>query len=168
MLYSPYAVRKKFKKIVPNGFVKEKLNKLSQVFELLNYKIVTKALSLSLLAFITTLFEFYYVVSAFEDTALLSIYLVTPLITLSALIPVTFMGLGVREGLSMLLFSMFGITAGTALSAAFLCFVINNISISIIGIIYLSRIELTAAEANIDTEPVSSDPYDKNLCEKRD
>jgi uncharacterized membrane protein YbhN (UPF0104 family) len=57
-------------------------------------------------------------------------------------IPVSLMGFGVREGISILLLSNFQISSVTALSAAFLFFIINNFSISIVGVIFLSRVEI--------------------------
>lgn len=157
MLYSPSVMCRGFRKIIPNGYIKEKLSKLLDVFEILNFKIMTRALILAFIAFFSIIFEFHYLVSAFEDLTLLAIFLITPLITLSTVIPVSIMGLGVREGLSILLFSMFNISAATALSAAFLFFIINNVSISIIGIIYLSKIEVTAKKVSIYTSPVPAD-----------
>jgi uncharacterized membrane protein YbhN (UPF0104 family) len=52
------------------------------------------------------------------------------------------MGLGVREGISIVLLENFGISAPAAVSAAFLLFVINNASISAIGIIFLTKVKI--------------------------
>lgn len=142
LLYSPYAVQKTLKSIFFNGFIKNKTNQLSNIFETLNYKVITLSLFLSFLAFTVIIFEFYYLVAAFEDIHLVSIFLVAPLITLSTVIPVSLMGFGVREGISILLLSNFQISSVTALSAAFLFFIINNFSISIVGVIFLSRVEI--------------------------
>jgi hypothetical protein len=46
---------------------------------------------------------------------------------------------------------MYGVSAAAALSAAFLFFLINNVSISLIGIVYLFNVEISAREAGIDT-----------------
>ena len=53
------------------------------------------------------------------------------------------MGLGVREGLSIYFLAIFGVSAPAALSAAFLFFLINNVSISIIGVLYLGKVEMS-------------------------
>jgi uncharacterized protein (TIRG00374 family) len=153
---------KVFKRSVKPGYLRAKIDKLIEILEILNSRTITFCLILSLIAFILTIFEFYFVVTAFEEIELGSTFLVTPLITLSALVPITFMGLGVREGLSIMLFTMFGISAGTAFSAAFLCFVINNVSISLIGAIYLFKIELPSKKTDIEKIPLSRLSGDSN------
>ena len=142
LLYSPYAIQKILTSIFPNEKIRLKIYQLYHVFEMLNFKVITLSLCLSFLAFITIIFEFYCLVTAFEDIHMTSIFLVAPLITLSTVIPVSLMGFGVREGVSILLLSHYQISPLTALSAAFLFFIINNFSISVIGVIFLSRIEI--------------------------
>lgn len=143
ILYSPVFLSNIVAKNSSNYFLKEKLRNLFDILKILDLRTISISLFLSLMAFILTVFEFYYIVGAFEKSSLIMVFLATPLITLSALLPITFMGLGVREGLSVYLFSMFGVANATGFSAAFLGFVINNVSISLIGIIYLSKIRLT-------------------------
>ena len=139
VLYSHKLLWIFLKKIIGDGPIWQKVGKLIDMLKNLDPKTVSTALILSFLAFISVLFQFYYLVSAFEGTTLLAVCLVTPLITLSSIIPVSFMGLGVREGISIVLFSAFGITGATALSVAFLGFAMNNVFISIIGIVFLSE-----------------------------
>ena len=142
LLYSPYAIQKTFKIIFSNEIIINKVSQLSHIFEMVNFKVISVSLFLSFLAFVTIIFEFYCLVAAFEDVHLLSIFFVAPLITLSSVIPISLMGFGVREGISILLLSHYHISSATALSAAFLFFVINNFSISIIGVFFLSRVEI--------------------------
>jgi uncharacterized membrane protein YbhN (UPF0104 family) len=142
LLYSPHAIQKTLKNIFSNEFMANKINQLSHIFEMLNHKVITLSLFLSFLAFITIIVEFYCLVAAFEDIHLVSIFFVAPLITLSTVIPISLMGFGVREGVSILLLSNYQISSATALSAAFLFFIINNFSISIVGVIFLSRVEI--------------------------
>jgi uncharacterized protein (TIRG00374 family) len=158
-LYSIDHFGKLVKNIFPDGYLKRKFSSVIDILHILDTKTVILSLSFSIVAFILTILEFYYVVSAFEATTLWSMCLTTPLITLSALIPITFMGLGVREGLAILLFSTFGISAPAALSAAFLCFVINNVTISFVGLLYFFRVEL--ATGKVDS--YASSPYPENV-----
>jgi len=141
-LYSNEYLKILLKKIIPSGSRWDKISKLIDMLRNFNTKTISSALMLSVLAFVLVLFQFYYLVAAFEKGTFMSICLVTPLITLSSIIPISFMGLGVRESISIILFSTFGISEATALSAAFLGFIMNNVMISIIGIYYLSKINL--------------------------
>lgn len=165
LLFSPIFFYKIVKNIIPNGKINKKIGRLIEIFKFLDIKTILICLILSVAAFIITILEFTCVISAFENTTFLSIFLVTPLITLSALIPVTIMGLGVREGLSILLFSKFGVSEATALTAAFLCFLINNVTISIIGIFYLSRLELTFRNKNNVCTEVQQKSIEVNITE---
>lgn len=116
-----------------------KLGKVIDMLKDLDDKTVSMTLILSLVAFLLVIIQFYFLISAFEPASVSAVCLVTPLITLSSVIPVSFMGLGVREGIAMLLFAHFGISGTTAISAAFLVFIMNNVLISIIGMFFLSR-----------------------------
>lgn len=156
VLYSPGIFQSLLNRTIKAGKIIEKVNKLIGILKILDTRTITTCLIMSVIAFIITIIEFYYVISAFEEITLSSTALVTPLITLSVLVPITFMGLGVREGLSIMLFSMFGISSGTALSAAFLCFAINNVSISLIGAGYLSKIELPNQDAKIGSASLTT------------
>ncbi|MDY6853843.1 MAG: lysylphosphatidylglycerol synthase transmembrane domain-containing protein [Thermodesulfobacteriota bacterium] len=151
MLYSPNIMCKAFKIIIPTRFSRLNIIKGLDAFDNLDFRVITIASILSLIAFFFVILQFYYLVMAFEDITLLAIFLVTPLVTLSTIIPVSLMGLGIREGLSILLLSTYGVSASTAFSAAFLFFIINNVSISIIGIIHLSRIDVTTKKNNAYT-----------------
>ncbi len=143
-LYCNEYLRIFLKRIIPNGTMWDKIGKLMDMLKNFDAKTISYALILSVLAFVLVLFQFYYLVSAFEPATFNSIFLVTPLITLSSIIPVSFMGLGVREGISIILFSAFGISGATALSVAFLGFVMNNVLISIIGIYFLSKVDFSS------------------------
>ncbi len=116
-----------------------RLGKVIDMLKDLNDKTVSTTLILSLVSFLLVIFQFYCLISAFEPASVSAVCLVTPLITLSSVIPVSFMGLGVREGIAMLLFAHFDISGTTAISAAFLVFIMNNVLISIIGMLFLSK-----------------------------
>lgn len=143
ILFSQALLWTNVQKVIPAGRFWEKIIKLIDILKNLDTETISIALILSFLAFAIVLCQFYFLLSAFEGASFTSVFMVTPLITLSSIIPVSFMGLGVREGISILLFSKFGISGATALSAAFLGFVMNNVLISLIGIFFLSKIGLT-------------------------
>lgn len=153
IVYGGDSICKKLLAIMPDTNATEKVGKCLRSLSDLDFKEITVALFLAFLAFILIIFEFYCLVTAFEDIALPSIYLVTPLITLSTILPISLMGLGVREGLSIYFLAIFGVSAPAALSAAFLFFLINNVSISIIGVLYLGKVEVTARKVSIYKSP---------------
>jgi uncharacterized protein (TIRG00374 family) len=153
ILYYPAWILNIFIRITPVSYVREKLVRLLDMVEILSRRRTLIALILSLTAFLTIIIEFYYLISAFSKVGWIPICLVTPLITLSTIIPVSIMGLGVREGLSIALFSLFGVSANAALSAAFLLFLINNVSISIIGVHFFSKTNLLARKNTIYSVP---------------
>ncbi len=98
------------------------------------------ALALSMAAFVAVILQLYFLVAAFESVNVGSVFLAGPLITLSSIMPVSFMGLGVREGISAVLFSGFGVSAPTAVAAAFLLFLINNVIMGLVGVFFLWRL----------------------------
>lgn len=136
------------KRLVGIASFRDKIEKLSNVLDTLSIRMVSFCFLLSLVAFVLVILEFYFLVSAFEDISLWAVFLVAPLITLSSIIPVSIMGLGVREGLSVLLLSEYGVSAATGMTAAFLLFILNNVSISLIGILFFSRLSLLDRKLN--------------------
>ncbi len=140
------------KRIIPDGRIGGKIIKLMDILRLLDKNTVSIVLLLSFVAFVLCIIQFYFLIIAFEKISLSSVFLATPLVTLSSILPVSIMGLGVREGISIVLLAKFNISAATAVSAAFLFFLINNVSISGIGIYYLSkvRIKTQTQEANCE------------------
>lgn len=143
ILYGPFRTHDILMKVIPERFLKGKFNNMIKGFSSLNRRTTSYALILSLVSFLIIIVEFYYLVLAYEDINLVSIYLVAPLITISTILPISIMGFGVREGLSIYLLAKFGVSPTAALSAAFLFFIINNFSISLIGVFFLAKIKVS-------------------------
>lgn len=141
-----------FKRIIPDGKIGGKIDKLMDILRLIDRNTVSMVLLLSLAAFVLCIIQFYFLISAFEKISLSSTFLATPLVTLSSILPVSIMGLGVREGISIVLLAKFNISAATAVSAAFLFFLINNVSISGIGIYYLSKVKIKTQTQEVNCE----------------
>lgn len=141
LLYHPLKIYKISSIIFGKIVLGEKLLKVTESLTLLNKRLLSISLTLSLISFFLIIVQFYFVISAFGEVSFLSACLATPMVTLSSLIPITFMGLGVREGFAVYLFSMLGVNPANAFSAAFLCFVINNVSTGFIGIFYMMTLK---------------------------
>jgi uncharacterized protein (TIRG00374 family) len=140
MLYNPMWMYRISNKLLHWGRLGKKLVEAAESLTLMNKRLLSISLSLSFLAFFLIIIQFFLVISAFDDISFLSACLATPLVTLSSLVPITFMGLGVREGFAVYLFSMLGISSATAFFTAFLCFFINNVSTGIIGAFFLAGV----------------------------
>jgi uncharacterized membrane protein YbhN (UPF0104 family) len=117
----------------------DKVRKYLGMLSSVDRRTMSIALALSALAFIAVFGELYFLVAAFESAPLASAFLAGPLITLSSIMPVSFMGLGVREGVSVFVFAGFGVSGPTAVAAAFLLFIINNVLFGLIGIAFFWR-----------------------------
>jgi len=141
-LYAAGFLHGTVRRIIPDGRIGQKIMKLSEMLRLPDKTSVSVVLILSFAAFVLCILQFYFLISAFEKISVLSTFLATPLVTLSSILPVSVMGLGVREGISIVLLAKFSISAATSVSAAFLFFLINNFSISSIGIYYLSKVKI--------------------------
>lgn len=131
-----------FQKLPVGQIIKNKLEIIINIYDSLKFKIFLYCLVLSIIAFLLVIFEFYILVIAFEDISVTAIFLIAPLITISTILPISIMGLGIREGLSIILLAAYGVSEATGLSSAFLLFLINNVSISLVGIIFLARVKI--------------------------
>jgi uncharacterized protein (TIRG00374 family) len=99
--------------------------------------LVGKVLFLSLL-FQLSIIVVYYVLSAGLEweVPLISFFLFVPVITFSAMLPVSLNGLGVREGVCVFLFAQLGVPTASALSLGLLWLSINLVTASIGAALY--------------------------------
>jgi uncharacterized membrane protein YbhN (UPF0104 family) len=118
----------------------DRLGKYLRMLGSVDSRKISVNLVLSFLAFVSVILQLYCLISAFETLNVTSAFLAGPLITISSIMPVSFMGLGVREGISVILFANFGISGAIAVAAAFLLFVINNLLVGAIGIVFVWRV----------------------------
>src|SRR5262249_31656854 len=64
-------------------------------------------------------------------------WIVVPLVTLATMLPITFNGMGVREGAMVVFLAPLGVPAGTAVSLSFLWFCVFTTASVVGGIVYL-------------------------------
>lgn len=62
-----------------------------------------------------------------------------PLITLSTVFPLTIGGVGVREGIAILLLEPLGIPGEIAFNTFFMLFVIDNVTVGLLGLFFISK-----------------------------
>ena len=102
-----------------------RLEALPQGFRAVTRPTLTITLLLTLLYYGLVILEYYVLLSGFERVPFTPVLLVAPLVILTNAFQITIGGLGVREGASVLLFSMFGISEEAALNATFLISLFN-------------------------------------------
>lgn len=103
---------------------------------------------LSILPFINGVFQFYFLVLAFEKMSLKTAFLTVPIIALVNLIPITIAGIGIREGSAMLLLSRFDVSYMSSVSAAFIQFLMNSALPAILGIIFIPQVRVFKNKPN--------------------
>jgi uncharacterized protein (TIRG00374 family) len=99
--------------------------------------IVVSTYLLSLCFYLLYYIQVYVMFRAFGVAPHASVILFFPLITLSTIIPLTIGGVGIREGVAMLLLQQYGIAGATIFNAYFLLFVIDNVLTGLCGLALL-------------------------------
>jgi uncharacterized protein (TIRG00374 family) len=95
-----------------------------------------------LLVSIIDLFQFYLLLNSFTPIPISSVFAVYPIIVLTNIIPLTFMGIGVREGAAMLTLSRFGVQPEVAATSSFILFCFNTLLPGIIGAVFVSQVKI--------------------------
>jgi len=105
----------------------------------LKRKTIILNICLTLLSYSIVLAEVYFLSRAFQSFDVLSVIIAYPLVMLANLIPITIGGLGVREGVAVILLGRFGLSQEAAFNSAFLLFLINTALPAVFGIIAMNR-----------------------------
>lgn len=134
------------KKILPSKWLRKSILDFINHTANLNKKYISFSMGLSLLAFTLSVIELYFFVYAFDDVSMKAVALSIPLMSLSNLLPISIMGIGVREGVAFILLSKFNVSGYASVSAAFLSFVVNNLLLSAIGALFVSKISFSKSE----------------------
>lgn len=111
-------------------------------------KTLCVCICLRLLVSLIDLLQFYLLLNAFIPVGLLPVFVVYPIIILINILPVTFMGIGMREGVAMLTLSIYGVPPEASVSASFLLFCLNTLMPGIIGATFVPSIKMTANVLN--------------------
>jgi uncharacterized protein (TIRG00374 family) len=92
-----------------------------------------RQLGLSLLGYGVVLLQFHQLLNQTAPCRLWMVVLAQPLVMLTNILPVTIGGLGMREGTAMVLLGHFNVPSATAVSAAFMLFLLNTALPAVIG-----------------------------------
>jgi len=107
--------------------------------KVLKRKTIFINICLTLLSYSIVLVEVYFLSRAFQSFDILSVVIAYPLVMLANLIPITIGGLGVREGVAVVLLGRFGLSQEAAFNSAFLLFLINTALPAVFGIIAMNK-----------------------------
>ena len=143
LIISLYNIKKIWhilKNFVPNKYQKIRLIELLSSVDHLSVFHISIFLLFSLLAFSISIIELYFLILAFEIVSFKAVVLSIPLMSLSNILPISIMGLGVREGVAFYLLAKFSVTGCASVSASLLSFFINNLLLGIIGILFIPKI----------------------------
>ena len=118
---------------------RDKLRRVASSLDLLDRATTSRCLLLSLTMNLISFVQFYILLRAFSPMAQIQVLFMVPLVVLMTVLPITFGGIGVREGTALVLFTPFLVSAEAAVSVAFLSFAINGLCPSFAGALILSR-----------------------------
>lgn len=117
----------------------KKYPQLLEGLNLLKKKTVFIVLLLTLFSYVIVIFESLLLVKAFSYSLGWELFIAYPLVMLANLIPITVGGLGVREGIAVLLLGKFGLPDAVAFNSAFLIFLVNTAFPGLCGLIPMNR-----------------------------
>ena len=120
---------------------KEKMQKLIRSYEVLFPKLVLTCFGVAVFGFILSMFQFYFLVTAFTGVSPQAIAVSLPLIVLSNIVPVGIGNIGVRESVAALVFSYFHIPSEIAVSSAFLLFVMDIVLPGMVGAVFMPALK---------------------------
>lgn len=130
------------RRMLPDRLRKARVIEFLNSLDRLDISYVSISLGLSLLAFMLSIIELYFLILAFEKVTITAVFLSIPMMSLSNVLPISIMGLGVREGVAFYLLSQFGVSGYASVSAAFLSFIVNNLLLGITGVFFISKIKV--------------------------
>ena len=116
---------------------KEKMQKLIRGYEILSPRVVLVCFSIAVAGFILSMFQFYFLVTAFTRVSPQAIAVSLPLMVLSNVLPISIGNIGVREGVAALVLSYFHLPKEVAVSSAFLLFVMAVVIPGMVGAIFM-------------------------------
>ena len=111
---------------------------LSEVASALPPSQMLKYAVMSLGAMWVELSSFFFLLRAFSPTGFTSAVATYPYIVLAGDLPISFSGVGIREGVAALLLSPYSVPSGAAVGAALLWFVLGILFPAVLGIAWLS------------------------------
>jgi len=144
-LYFPHVLTSFLDRIIHLKFVplKEKLLLLTRGINSVPKKTISICITYRLLMTVVDVLQFYLLIMAFIPIKVIYALIAYPLVMLINILPITIGGIGVREGVSALILTKFGIPPEYAVSASFLLFCVNTLLPGLAGSLFISKIRLS-------------------------
>jgi uncharacterized protein (TIRG00374 family) len=141
-LFNPGRIKRPLEKLINRLPFKDKISEVLSGLDTLNWRVSGFLLFLTFLAFIVDFFQFYLLLFSFGEASLKAAAFAFPLVILANILPLTVGGLGIREGVSVIALSLFGVAKEVAVNASFSLFLINTLIPGIGGIFLIYRIKI--------------------------
>ena len=138
------------------------LQAFMDAFVHIRQKDVFTILGLTLLWFVVITFQYHVLITGFTHIDLIQSFQgVTAAIFTKMLLPISFGGLGIREGVTVFYFSLFEISRAAVFNASLIIFLINFILPAIAGFYYL--IQLNGRNRKAKSIPIMPEPAADSL-----
>jgi uncharacterized protein (TIRG00374 family) len=113
----------------------DKLGRMLKSVAMLDRRKIAVVILLTLVSYTVCVFQVYFILRAFCNLSIVHVLAVHPLVMTTNILPITFGGLGLREGASVFLYSKFGIMEEHAFWGGFLIFAFVTFLYGALGII---------------------------------
>ncbi len=140
-LFNPKGIKNLLQRLTNYLPFKNKISEVVSSLNTLNWRVSGFLLFFTFLAFIVDFFQFYLLIFSFGDASLKAAAFSFPLVILANILPATVGGLGVREAVSVITLSHFGVAKEVAVNASFSLFFINTLIPGIVGIFLIHQIK---------------------------
>ena len=115
-----------------------RLDRILKFVVLLDPRTIAITILLTLTSYIICIFQVYFILRAFCAPKLSYVFAVHPLVMVTNVLPITFGGLGLREGASVLLYAKYGIPEEYAFWSGFLVFALTTLLYGVLGIVLIN------------------------------
>jgi len=130
------------KKVFLRTRFSDQVNVVATSILMIEKTVLLRCVILRTVASAIDIFQFYLLCSSFVPVRFIEAAAVYPTLILSNLLPLTVGGVGIRESISMLALSKFGVSTAASASSSFLLFCINSFIPALIGILFLNRLHI--------------------------
>ena len=135
-------------KIIP---VKFRLVEFWETIKVLPISRIIFVLFISAVMFFCYSFQFYLLITAFEDISPVDGFAsISAIMFVKSILPISFGDLGIREGASILMLGKFGVSRAAALNASLLLFSFNLLVPAIIGSVFITGFKWRSSKSEAE------------------
>jgi len=138
-IYFPNVFISPFEKLIDKYRIRKLITNFLVGISTIPGRTIVICLFYRLLASIIDIIQFYLLINAFSLINFIDVVAVYPIIILTNILPLTIGGVGIREGVSIIVLSQYGIPPEVAVNASFLLFCINTLLPGMLGTLFITR-----------------------------